>query len=563
MTNALANLSDAELQALYTKGQQPSNPLGGLTDDQLKQAYNRTQADKTTWTERGAMGLGDPVQGGAQLLTKILPQSVVDAGNRANDWLAEKTGLVEKMPQGGLDQMIAQREADYRARRGENADKFDPMRMTGNVAATLPVAAAFPGSILGAVGAGAATGALSPVENGQGDYWTEKAKQAAFGGAAGGVAAGIGKGLARIVSPNTSPEVQQLINKGVNPTPGQLVGGIAKKAEDLTGMGQQGVTREFNLAAINDALAPLGVKLPAGAVAGQDAVSAARNIVNSAYDDVWSGARNVKLDQEAKDALLKISTEASDKLKADQLSQYGALVKDALKDLTDTGGGMGADKVRAAVTAIRENADDFMRSGGGDRIVGRLLGRIGDTLEEAATRTNPALAAAKKAADTAYAGMTRIYDAASKDVAEGIFTPRQLAQSVRSGAGANATAQGKALLQDIAGAGMKVLSPGGGGMAGQAIPLALGAAGIGTSALTNDPTYGIAGAGLAGLYTPTGRRALATMLTQRPNQAKAIADAIRALGPYSAAGAGALANRMPQRQQAPIPLRIDSSGRTI
>src|SRR6266404_1516276 len=42
-------------------------------------------------------GMADPITGGAQLLTHILPEKVVEAGNELNNWMA-KYGLVSELP---------------------------------------------------------------------------------------------------------------------------------------------------------------------------------------------------------------------------------------------------------------------------------------------------------------------------------------------------------------------------------------------------------------------------------------------------------------------------------
>ena len=60
-------------------------------------------------------GLRDPIDAGAQLLTNVLPKSVVSAGNLINNWLANKTGLVGKLPEGGVDQLVRSTEQQYEA----------------------------------------------------------------------------------------------------------------------------------------------------------------------------------------------------------------------------------------------------------------------------------------------------------------------------------------------------------------------------------------------------------------------------------------------------------------
>lgn len=550
MTSPLANLSDDELKALYTRSmpQAQDAGLGGMSDDALMAAYAKQKPDETTWYERGARGVQDVIQGAAQLGSRLPMPFLLNREKK------------ESLP-ARVDEETRRSVAEYEQRRGENAGKIDPMRIAGNVVGTLPLAFAAPAAatIPGAIGAGTlvggATGALQPVT--EGDFWSEKGKQTGLGAATGGVGAGLIQGISRVVSPRVDPAIKQLMDKGVTPTPGQILGGVAKKAEDVTGIGQKGVTAEFNIAAVNDALKPLGVALPKGVAAGQAALQEANNLVKTAYDDVWSAARSVSLDATAAKELDDVLTEAARKLKPDQLAQFQTLMQDGLSGIQ---GQLTADKVRAGTEALRQSADDFMRAGGGERIMGRLFEKLATSLEGTALRTNAELAAAKKAADTAYAGMVRINEAAAKDVGESIFSPAQLASTVRSNAGKKQTAQGTGMLQDIAGAGMKVLSPRAGGAAAQGLPMMLGAAGLGASGLTSDPTYAALGMGAAGLYTPAGRRAFATMMTQRPDKAKAIAEALRNVAPFVA---GSSANIRIPEQPRQRSQKGGNDGRTI
>lgn len=142
-----------------------------------------------------AMGAMDPIHGGAQLLTRILPRGVVNAGNRFNNWLADNTGLVARIPEGGVDQMVREREAQYQAdRAAAGRDGFDAARMAGGVVAPTGVVG---NSLIKGVGAlstmtraGAAAGAMAgagaPVTE-DGDYWAAKAGDVAMGAAGGAV----------------------------------------------------------------------------------------------------------------------------------------------------------------------------------------------------------------------------------------------------------------------------------------------------------------------------------------------------------------------------------------
>src|SRR5690606_9742357 len=86
---------------------------------------------------RFVQGLRDPVDAGAQLLTNILPEGVVDAGNRLNNWLSDNTGLVGRLPEGGVDQQVRENEANYVAPEG-----VDWARMGGNILSPVNLAIA-------------------------------------------------------------------------------------------------------------------------------------------------------------------------------------------------------------------------------------------------------------------------------------------------------------------------------------------------------------------------------------------------------------------------------------
>ncbi len=533
----------------------PDGTEPGVIDNAMKQYASQPKAqekpDESTWTQRLLRGAKDTVEGIGQL------------GGHAPDWLngprravtqdgktvflsPEETTAARDAERTAFDAKIAQGEKDYQGTRGANAGTFDPMRLVGNVATTAPLAALVPGGaattiprmMLNGAATGALTGATQPVT--EGNFADEKLKQIGVGAGLGGVTSGLIGAGSRVISPNVSPEVRQLIDKRVYPPPGQIIGGAAKRAEDMVGIGSRsGVAGEYTLAAINDALAPLGVKLPKGIAPGQAAVSEANNIVSKAYDDVWSSAHRVALDKPAADELTGIIEQATQKFKnPEHLDQFKGLVEDGLASVK---GAVTADKVKAAVDGLRETAADYIRAGGPQATMGRLLNRIADTTEEAAVRSNPALAAAKAAADKAYAGMAGIIAPASaKDVAEGLITPRSLAAAVKSGAPSDRmVATGQGLLQPLAAAGLKALPPAVNSAAPYAIGAGIGGAGVGASALTGDPKYA-AGAGALGLlYTPAGRRMFAKAMTERPEYFKAIAESLRSTSPYAATIPGA------------------------
>lgn len=140
-------------------------------------------------------GLRDPIDAGAQMLRRVVPESVGQAVDAAGNWLADK-GLPVARSSGvqGVDKIVRDVGQQYEANRAAaGRDGFDASRIVGNV--VNPVNLALP-SVAGAktVGqlaargamAGAAGGALQPVTSGD-DFWAEKAKQTAAGATTGAI----------------------------------------------------------------------------------------------------------------------------------------------------------------------------------------------------------------------------------------------------------------------------------------------------------------------------------------------------------------------------------------
>ena len=161
-------------------------------------------------------GLRDPIDAGAQLLTHILPESWVRAGNRLNNKLADMglplgrlegpddttlSGLVtgqQGTAAAPLDRMIKGQNAQYEAdRAAAGRDGFDGARLFGNVANPvnlIPAGAAVKGAqtvgqiALAGAKAGALGGLFHPVLNSDTEnFWAAKALQAGTGAASGAV----------------------------------------------------------------------------------------------------------------------------------------------------------------------------------------------------------------------------------------------------------------------------------------------------------------------------------------------------------------------------------------
>ena len=504
--------------------------------------------------ERLMMGLADPIQGGAQLLTKALPAGVVDAGNRLNNWLADKTGLVAKLPAGGVDQQTKERERAYEA---SKPDGFDWARFGGNVASPANFAfggaASLPSSLAARVAAsgaaGAAGSALAPVAGD--DFWSEKAKQVGVGGAFGAAAPVVGASLSRVISPNASvnPELELLRKAGVKPTIGQTLGGRWNAAEEkLTSLPIVGdaianargnALEQFNRAAINRAVEPIGAKVDD---VGQVGVAKAGDLLSDAYNSAKARLGYFTMDAQGAGELTSLQrmaqnlpgrerksfNEVFDLVKS-EISPNGSITADGLKRIDS--------KVGAAAARFGGASDAYQQQ------LGDALKELQRVVMENAKRAAPDVSADLAKADKGWANLVRLEGAAkSAKNSDGLFTPGQLNMAIQQADKSvrkRAVARGEALMQDLGTAGQNVL--------GNKVPnsfttdrLMLGGGAAGAGAYFIDPAVPLGLLGGAALYTSPAQSLLRGAVANRPQSAKAVAKAFKEAAPVLAPATGLL-----------------------
>jgi hypothetical protein len=194
--------------------------------DKAMKTYAEEHRNKTTTLEQVGRGAMDPVEGGAQLLSNITPEPVRQAIDTANNWLADKTGLVGKLPPGGMNQRVKEREAEIQKERGYDKS-IDWARMTGDMLSPInyigPAIIGGAGKLVNAARAtvgGMASGATQPAT--KKDIGLEKAEQiglggligAGFGAATGAIAGAadkIGEYVARKYPENIASDAVQKI----------------------------------------------------------------------------------------------------------------------------------------------------------------------------------------------------------------------------------------------------------------------------------------------------------------------------------------------------------------
>lgn len=511
-------------------------------------------------TDKILKGIRDPIDGGAQLLTKLLPQGLVDAGNSANNWLADKTGLVARLPEGGVDQMTREAEAKYQAQRAAGGESgFDGYRTIGNVAspANLAIAARAPAALTlaGRIGVGAASGAasaaLAPVD--KGDFWTEKAKQVGTGAAVGGAIPALIGGAARIINPKaaSNPNAALLKAEGVTPTIGQTLGGWANRAEekaqsipilgDMISHARRSANTQFEAAAHNRALSPIGETLPDGLV-GRDAVNYTEGALKSAYDGVLGRIGAIAPDQTFTDNVANLQKMVTGLImpKAEK-AKFASALNDVQQSI-DNNGVLTSDAYKALESSLGQDARKLGAStniyeGKLAPAVKQLQAELRDMLGRQAGPEADAL----KAVNSGWASFKRVQNAASKIGAEdGQFTPAQFQNAVRTmdkSKDKGAFARGNALGQDLSDAGKSVLGlkvPN----SGTADRLLFGGGALGSYLI--NPAIPASLLGGAALYTQPAQRLLGAAATARPAFAQPLANSVRNAGPYLAPGAAQL-----------------------
>lgn len=489
-------------------------------------------------------GLRDIPDAGAQLLTRGL-EAVAPAGSGFESWARGEREKVE-----GINKAAEQ---DYRKNwRGGVDPGLDVGRIGGNIAAMAPLAGIIPGAGAAKLGTrmasgavtGASAGALQPTNTDSGEFWSEKAKQTSLGGILGGLAPAVLGGISRVVKPNTSDDVAALMREGVTPTPGQILGGVAKRAEEgLTSVPLVGDTiksaqrrsvEDLNRAAFNRVLSPIGKSLPKGAQAGRETVAKVGDMVTQAYDDLLPKL-NIQADKQFADDIVGLRNLANN-MPDPQARQFNNILKSDVLSKFEKSGKMMGETMKEVESKLGRYIRQYGKSENPDhRLMSDAFREAQSALRKMVERANPEYSGELQKVNKAYANLLRVENAAGRIGAkEGVFSPAQLKGATRamdSSLRKRAFARGDALMQDLAESGENVL--------GATVP----DSGTPFRALMSAGPLGLfstlATAPAALPYTKTGQKALATILAKRPEIAGELAQLIRSLGPAASLSAPA------------------------
>lgn len=498
-------------------------------------------ASPLTRTDKVLKGLRDPIDGGAQLLTNMLPSGVVNAGNQLNNWLADKTGLVGRLPEGGVDQQVRDAERSYQGRRTAGGETgMDAYRLLGNVvnpvnlaaASKLPQLATLGGRVALGAGFGGGSAALTPV--GEGDFTSEKLKQIGTGAAVGGIAPVITGAISRAISPkaSTNADLALLKSEGVQPTIGQTLGGrwnsLEEKAQSIPILGDAisnargNALSDFNNAAINRASGKIGARVDG---TGQAAVKDAGDAVSRAYDDALSTVKGVQFDQQFIGDMTQLNAMTRN-LVPSMRNKFDKTLSDIVGSRVSQNGAMLGSTYKTVDGELGDIASKYGKSSvASEQEFGDAVAQMQNLLRQQMMRSNPQAAGKLAAADEGWANLVRVEGAAkSAKNAEGVFTPAQLNAAIQTADDSvrkRAVSRGTSLMQDLGNAGQSVL--------GNKVPnsfttdRALIAGGALGSYLVN-PAIPASLVGGAAMYSRPMQGLLSAAVSARPQAAQAIAN---------------------------------------
>lgn len=517
--------------------------------------------------DRYMQGVKDPFNALGQVAYNALPVSAQHAYNGLTNNLLKRFGRSERLDDGGINAFLKNQEQQYQAGRlaanGGKNPGFDGMRELGNVVnpinvplfGLMPAAPALSagqmiarGGVMGAVG-----GMATPVLDGGTNFWDDKGKQAAGGAVFGGAMAPVGNAVARVISPNTSPEVLLLMDEGVTPTAGQILGrGWARTEDklsswpiigDMVKNSQRRAVEDFNRAAYNRALAPIGEESQANV--GRAGVEEVRDRLGAAYDALLPQL-NFRADAQFSSQLNNLSAMVNNGNVPPQVArQFDSIIRNDLVSRMTSGGTMDGQSFKSMESALTQRIKDFGASQDpAHRDISRALSEALQAARDSLTRSNPAHAPELARINEGYANYARIRQASSSLGAPGgVFTPSQLQSAVRAGdrtVGRGGFATGNALMQDLSEAGKNVLGAAypDSGTVGRA--LFAGAPGAMAAAYVNPVGAALAGGigtMVASPYTTLGQRLASTLLARRPAGAEAVSNAVRSAAPFIGATA--------------------------
>jgi hypothetical protein len=504
----------AKIEVHLGKTQQPQMPPTSATD-----------VNTGNINSGFAMGLKDPISGGAQLLPRGL-EAITSLGGLASNPVSQFFGSEAQR----VDQMVKAEQAKYdQQRAAAGGEGLDLGRIAGNVVNPANMVAGVRATPLVA---GAIQGALTPTTDTT-DFAATKAGQVATGAVGGQLGSVAAKAVGTALNPLVSKAEQTMRDLGVTPTVGQALGGAYRKAEDfaqnLPLIGEavrnarEKVLFDFNKGVINKALGKIDDQLPANVV-GRDAVSYAAEQVGKKYDTVLE-KMSFNLDMKTTKGILQALNDAnlpSDAQRAEAINVLNSTVLNKFAGKTLTGA-----EYKAIESDLRKEAQGYLNSTtNAERKVGEALKNVLGAFKEQLVAQNPKMTPQLRRVDSAYGDLSVMERAAANGGAvNGVFTPKNYQTAVRQADVSRqkrSFARGTARGQDIAESAMETLGKDSAStLEGR---LALSNLGGSAVALAASPVAAL-------MYTDAGKKAMDTLLRTRPDLARQLGAQLQQAAP--------------------------------
>lgn len=335
------------------------------------------------------------------------------------------------------------------------------------------VAASRPVNMLkGAVTAATNAAGYSLADRGTLQERVQNANRAAFNPVTLGLGAGLGALAPATVraSKPVDENVAMLAREGVEMTPGQMRGGLAKHAEDaatslpilgtaISEARQRGV-ESFNQALYRRALEPVGETLPSNIKTGSDAIKWVGDRLSKGYETTLPTGV-VRADPGFAEDIQKVISDLPSLSETGQ-KRLAEIIKQRVTDHVPKNGVITGEVYKTLQSGLDRESAGFAVSSDPDHIaIKQAIDGIQAAIEGAAKRQDPKFAQAIDNIDRGWAELVRIERAGSGSGAEaGVFTPKQYSGAVRAAEESvrkRGVARGTALGSDIAQAGRAVL----------------------------------------------------------------------------------------------------------
>jgi len=456
----------------------PDNYLAASPQSFNPDAYlgpSAPKSDELTWenVKKGAMNIPASLlintakpfyglnQAAWQLAGKVVP-SVANMGDYPVDLLNKRQAALNAE----AGPIASKFTTEPAALIGEN---LGPTAVANKVMAAKNFIPSFGNMFATNTALGAGTAYVNPEKTGlsQDEFAKEKAKSMALGAAIPAALSLGGGAITNAISPVFTKEAQNLINKGVELTPGQRMGGVLKSLEDkltsypvVGGMIERGRAKSiegFDKAAFKQVLEPINGVVPKEA--GREGMQVVEQQVKHAYNDLLPKL-NFSATPDFKASMSQL-TQLADGLPNNLGDTFKKNIQQIIGTRLGPQGTMDGLDFKKVESELSKKAKAYGKSIiASEQDLGDAYKQALVNLRTALAESNPKQAAELAKTNAAFARLSIVRDAASKANTQDMFSPAQLAAAVRKAdesAGKNRSATGTALMQDLSDAAVSTL----------------------------------------------------------------------------------------------------------